>query len=36
MARLMMLVAGLALVGLATGRAEEKKPMGGKVFELRT
>jgi hypothetical protein len=31
-----MLVAGLALVGLATGRAEEKKPMGGKVFELRT
>lgn len=36
MARLMMLVAGLAFLGLATGRAEEKKPMGGKVFELRT
>lgn len=36
MARLMMLVAGLAFLGLVTGRAEEKKPMGGKVFELRT
>jgi len=36
MARLMMLPAGLAFLGLAAGRAEEKKPMGGKVFELRT
>ncbi|MBU6293701.1 MAG: NIPSNAP family protein [Planctomycetes bacterium] len=36
MARLMMLAAGLAFLGLAAGRAEEKKPMGGKVFELRT
>ena len=36
MARWLLLLAGVAFLGLASGRAEEKKAMTGKVFELRT
>lgn len=36
MARWMLMVAGMALAGIAAGRAGEEKPMTGKVFELRT